>query len=225
VTTCGPRNPERTRGNLLQAGITLFARHGFHGVSVDEVVTQAGCNKRMLYHYFGDKEGLYVAALQTVYARLEQVEMAPLPPETSTAGVICAVMQRHFDFLAQDHEFVKLLLWENLNEGKLLARHPHLLTKAPILNQLGSLLEAARRKGEITASGDVRHLLVLMIGMCFIHFSNQHTLRQAINLDLTQPETLAEGLQLAQQMFLAYLGLVPPKPGLVPPKLGLIPPK
>jgi TetR/AcrR family transcriptional regulator len=211
MTTCGPRNPERTRGNLLRAGIRLFASRGFHGVGVAEIVSEAGCNKRMLYHYFGDKEGLYVAVLQAVYARMEQVETAPLPPEASTAAMICEIMQRHFHFLATDSEFVKLLLWENLNEGRLLARHPGLLTKAPILHQLRTILETAQSRGEITAADDPRHLLILMIGMCFIHFSNQHTLRQAVDLDMADPHIQAEGLRLAQQMVLAYLGLAPPE--------------
>ena len=55
-----PRNPVRTRSRLLAAGVKLFAARGYHGVAVDEIVAVARCNKRMLYHYFGDKEGLYV---------------------------------------------------------------------------------------------------------------------------------------------------------------------
>ncbi|NDC63342.1 MAG: TetR/AcrR family transcriptional regulator [Planctomycetia bacterium] len=66
-----PRNPARTRSRLLAAGVKLFAARGFHGVAVDEIVAAARCNKRMLYHYFGDKEGLYVEVLRTVYARME----------------------------------------------------------------------------------------------------------------------------------------------------------
>ena len=201
------RDPVRTKGNLLAAGIRLFAAHGYHGVAVDEIVAAAGCNKRMLYHYFGDKEGLYVAVLHAVYVRMEQVELRKMPDDASTADVICAMMARHFDFLAHDQEFVNLLMWENLNEGRLLARHPDLLTKGPVITRLREVLEAARRRGEIGDVGDVRHLLILMIGMCFIYFSNRHTLQQAVGLDLDRPSVRAEGLRIAQQMVLAHLGL------------------
>ena len=202
-----PRNPARTRGRLLAAGIELFAKHGFHGVAVDTIVAKAGCNKRMLYHYFGDKEGLYAAVLQAVYTRMEQVEMKPLPAAATTADVVREMMTRHFDFLAGDPEFVNLLMWENLNEGRILARHPDLLTKAPVIERLREVLDAAKRRGEIGDVGDVRHLLILMMGMCFIYFANRHTLHQAIGLDLDQPRVQAEGLAMAQRMFLAYLGL------------------
>lgn len=207
MTSRRPRDPARTKGSLLAAGIRLFAAHGYHGVAVDRIVADAGCNKRMLYHYFGDKEGLYVAVLQAVYGRMEEVEMAPLPKDFSTADIIREMMARHYAFLDRNPEFVNLLLWENLNQGRLLARHPRLLSKDPIISTLREVLEQAQRRGEIDAVGDVRHLLILMIGMCFISFSNRHTLRQAVGLDLDASSVRAEGLRMAQEMFLAYLGL------------------
>lgn len=201
------RNPVRTRQKLLEAGIDQFARHGFHGVAVDAIVAAAGCTKRMLYHYFGDKEGLYAAVLQAVYTRLEQVEMRPMAAEATTADVVREIMARYFDFLSLDPEFVNLLLWENLNEGRILARHPDLLTKAPVLAHLRDVLEAAKQRREIGDVGDVRHLLIIMIGMCFIYFSNRYTLQQAVGLDLERPSVRADGLRTAQEMFLAYIGL------------------
>jgi AcrR family transcriptional regulator len=52
--------PERERQMLEVAG-KAFAARGFHAVSMDEIAEQAGISKPMLYHYFGSKEGLYVA--------------------------------------------------------------------------------------------------------------------------------------------------------------------
>lgn len=208
-STSQPRNPAQTRSRLLAAGVKLFAARGYHGVAVDEIVAAAQCNKRMLYHYFGDKEGLYVEVLRTVYGRMEAAEMAPLPPDGSTEQAIRAVIARHFAFLADNPDFVKLLLWENLNEGRLLAKHPGLLSKAPIIERLREILERGRERGEIAGDGDVRHLLVLMMGMCFIYFSNRHTLRQAVGLDADRPQVQSRGLRLAQNAFLAAIGLHP----------------
>jgi AcrR family transcriptional regulator len=203
------RDPVRTRSRLLAAGVRLFSARGYHGVAVDEIVAAACCNKRMLYHYFGDKEGLYVEVLRQVYARMEAAEMAPPPASATTEQAIRAVIAQHFEFLAANPAFVKLLLWENLNEGRLLAKHPGLLSKAPIIERLRELLERGRDRGELAGVGDVRHLLVLMIGMCFIYFSNRHTLRQAVGLDADRPQVRRRGLRLAQDAFLAAVGLRP----------------
>src|SRR5580692_3648685 len=58
------RNPERTRGRILSAALKEFAAKGFAGARVDVIARRADINKRMLYHYFGDKEGLFKAVLR-----------------------------------------------------------------------------------------------------------------------------------------------------------------
>ena len=143
----------------------------------------------------------------TIVVSASASEMAPLPPDGTTEQAIRAVIARHFEFLADNPDFVKLLLWENLNEGRLLAKHPGLLSKAPIIERLREILERGRARGELAGDGDVRHLLVLMMGMCFIYFSNRHTLRQAVGLDADRPLVRRRGLRLAQNAFLAAVGL------------------
>ena len=58
------RNPDRTRDRILEAAFVEFAAKGFVGARVDEIARRAGVNKRMLYHYFGDKEGLFGVLLR-----------------------------------------------------------------------------------------------------------------------------------------------------------------
>ena len=87
------------------------------------------------------------------------------------------------------------------------------------LTDTGSLPErtdAGLDAGELAGVGDVRHLLVLMIGMCFIYFSNRHTLRQAVGLDGDRPQVRRQGLRLAQNAFLAAVGLRPAGASVLP---------
>src|SRR5438045_3326063 len=57
----GPRDPERTRAVILNAAIAEFTSKGLSGARIDRIAKRAGVNKRMIYYYFGNKEGLYVA--------------------------------------------------------------------------------------------------------------------------------------------------------------------
>ena len=41
---------------------------------MDAIALRAGTNKRMLYHYFGDKEGLYIAVLEHAYQQIREAE-------------------------------------------------------------------------------------------------------------------------------------------------------
>ena len=61
------RDPDRTREAILVAAQHEFAAKGLSGGRVDEIARRAHANKRMIYHYFGNKEGLYLAALERVY--------------------------------------------------------------------------------------------------------------------------------------------------------------
>jgi len=199
------RNPARTKENLLHAGIKLFSARGYHGVAVDEIVAQAGCNKRMLYHYFGNKDGLYVEVLRQVFAKLETLELEGTAETSTTEEAIREILACYFDFLQQNSDFVNLLMWENLNQARFLDAHPHLLSKHPILQRLDEILKQGQARGEIEEPPDSRHLLVLLIGVCFIYVSNRHTLSHTLGLDLKRPSVLRKGLQLAQEIVISGL--------------------
>src|SRR2546427_4963194 len=70
------RDPERTRRRILDAATEEFARFGLGGARVDRIASRAGANKRMLYYYFGDKDRLFLAALEDRYAHIRSAERA-----------------------------------------------------------------------------------------------------------------------------------------------------
>ena len=76
TTNGGRRDPERTHAAILAAAVDAFAAHGLGGERVDRIAARAGANKRMLYYYFGDKDGLLLAALEDRYAHIRSAEAA-----------------------------------------------------------------------------------------------------------------------------------------------------
>ena len=52
------RNPQQTKHRLIEVASKLMADLGAAGLRVDQVAALAKINKRMIYHYFGDKQGL-----------------------------------------------------------------------------------------------------------------------------------------------------------------------
>lgn len=197
------RNPERTRANLLEAGIRLFCRKGYTGVSVDEVVAKANCNKRMLYHYFGNKEGLYVAVLESVFAKLEKIEVGMLRRTEDLAGVLEGLLGSYFDFLEKNPEFVRLLMWENLNEGRFLAKHPDLLLKNPVVKELESVLRQS--SGKHLKEIDSRHLLIQLYAISFIYHSNRSTFTHTLGLNLHDKKVRLAGVRQATSVILRGL--------------------
>src|SRR5260370_35976058 len=101
------RNPERSRERILAAAFQEFAAQGFAGSRVDEIARRAAINKRMLYHYFGDKKGLFREVLRRKIAERQAWGVAT-PDEPSES------LPYWFDLAWNDADWVRLLEWEAL---------------------------------------------------------------------------------------------------------------
>jgi AcrR family transcriptional regulator len=187
-------SPAGTRERLLLAAIRLFSQKGYDGATVDEIVEEAGANKRMVYHYFGSKEAIYREVLREVYGRLTHIELALVNPNDSVERALEALVRAYFTFLATNPEFVQLLLWENLGQGRHLGAVGDALSKAPILQVLQRVLRQGVREGRIGGGFETKHLLINLIGLCLIYFSNRYTLSRSVGLDLHSPRVLEEGV-------------------------------
>lgn len=189
-----------TRERILQAALRLFAQKGFDGTSVDEVVTAAKINKRMVYHYFSNKRGLYAAALERVFEQLATLEAGVFTDAPSPGIALERLLTLYFNFLHEHPEFVALLLWENLQGGRHLDALPAAVTKAPILEALGRVIDAGIASGEIRPEIDKQHMLINLMGLCMIYYSNHHTLSRTVGLDLSRADTLQAGLDHALRL-------------------------
>lgn len=185
----------RTSARLLRTAIALFAKRGYDGVSVDEVVAAARVNKRMVYHYFGDKAGLYAAALSQVYSRLADIEADVFRDKPSVSDALEGIVRAYFDFLRREPEFTALLLWENLQGGIHLDKLDNALSKAPILDALRQLIDRGIASRQLRRNIDRRHMLISLFGLCQIYFSNRHTLKRSVGLDLEDPVEIERGIQ------------------------------
>jgi TetR/AcrR family transcriptional regulator len=199
------RNPDRTRRRLLQAAIKLFAKQGFHAVSVDEIVDLAKVNKRMVYHYFGSKDALFEAALVEVYGRIESIEFHAVELGRSPTEKLARLLESYFEFLDEEPEFTRLLQWENLEKGRHLTKANHRLTKNPFFERFQAIVQEGMASGEFRAELNVAHLLIHFIGLCFIYHSNRFSLSQSLNLDLGQAEVKQQGLK--QVLALVFEGI------------------
>lgn len=196
------RNPERSRRRLLDAATRLFAARGFDGVAVEEIVRAARLNQRMVYHYFGSKDDLYLAVLTEAFARLESVEFAAMEATTEPAQQLRELLAAYFAFLDEHPDFVRLLLWENLQQGVHIARDPARFRKNPFLERFAAVLADGRRRGVFRPPVDEKHLVVNLIGLCFIYTSNQYSLAASLGLRVRTARDRARRLEQACQLVL-----------------------
>jgi len=150
------RDPARTRERILAAALEEFSAKGLAGARVDAIARRARINKRMLYHYFGDKQALYREILaRKLRERAASVASAPDDAAESLAF--------WFDIVCRDHDWVRLMQWEALDAGDRPVVGEHERRRA-YERGLAKLREQ-RARHLIAADLDPRHMLLSMMAL------------------------------------------------------------
>jgi len=147
------RNPDRTRGRILSAALKEFAANGFAGARVDIIARRAAINKRMLYHYFGNKEGLFRAVLRRKIA--ERQAWAE-----SQSGDPAESLPFWFAATCKDLDWVRLLEWEALQVGE-----RRVIDEPPRRAAMAGGMKRIRQwqaRGQISSAFDPRHVMLAM---------------------------------------------------------------
>ena len=109
TATTTPRNPEATRRRILAAALSEFASKGISGARVDRIALRSKTNKRMLYHYFGSKDGLFRAVLNQRLSDRKPVATEPGDEPTRLSSI--------FERMSNSGDFLRLQMWEALERG------------------------------------------------------------------------------------------------------------
>ncbi len=173
------RNSKASKEKILAAAEEEFSNKGLYGARVDAIAANAGINKRMLYAYFGTKDDLYSATLTNVYSRLADVENG-LNPDDNPEAAIRQFVDAYFIFLDKNPNFVKLIMWENLNEGKFIKKTGAAMLKSTSVNVLKSILSLGREQGVFSSDINDSEYIFAINMFCFSYFSNRYTMPSVI---------------------------------------------
>ncbi len=183
-----PRDPNRTREAILKAAQDEFAAKGLFGARVNAIARRAGANKRMIYHYFGNKDGLYLAALERVYEGLRGSErtlnLDHLEPELA----IKRLVEFNFDYSRLHPEMISLINSENLHR----ARHLKASKKvrqlhSPFVKLIGDILRRGVAKGVFRPGLDPVEVYITIAAVGYFYLSNNWTLSAIFGRDLGTP--------------------------------------
>lgn len=100
-------NVQSTEQRILEAARAEFAAHGFAGARVERIARAADCNKQLIYHYFGNKEGLSRAVFHDMLV-VHRTRFSEAPARLDEFIV------RAFQHIASDPDWVRMILWERL---------------------------------------------------------------------------------------------------------------
>lgn len=180
-----------TRESILRAATKVFAKHGFSGGRVEQISKAAKSFDRMIYYYFGNKEGLFIAVLEEMYRRFNEAEARLDFSADPPAAALTAVIRFMWNYYAKNPEFITLLNTENLHRGKHIAKSLRAGEYAsPAIEVLDGVLARGARSGVFRAGVSARDLYLMIAGMCYFYLSNRHTLSAFLGEKLSHPDAM-----------------------------------
>lgn len=181
------RDPERTATTILAAAVQEFAEKGYGGARVDAIAERSGANKRMIYHYFGDKEALYLAVLEQIYAGIRSAELQLNLRDLEPKPAMHKLVRFTWDYFLDHPEFLSLLHTENLHKAKYLKRSARAADlNSPVIALISELLQRGVAKGEFRKGIDPLKLYITIASIGFFYLSNRWTLSLIFRRDLTE---------------------------------------
>jgi AcrR family transcriptional regulator len=200
------RDPDGTQARILAAATREFAANGYSGARVDVICRSAEANPRMIYHYFADKDGLYIAVLERVLGELRNEELKlnieHVPP---MEGVLELFNFIHGHFGAHP-ELINLLSGENLLGGRFLRRSTKTpIIASPLIDLLSQIVQRGEREGVFRSGIDPLQLYVKMVALSYFHRSNAFTLSSIFRTDVRASDWQARYREESESMLRLFL--------------------
>lgn len=189
------RDPDATRQRILAAAKAEFARKGLGGARVDDIAAKAKINKRMLYHYFGNKEELFQRTLEDTYGAFREAEAALRIEQDDPITALRRLMSFTWEYYLANPEFITLVNSENLHKARHISKSQTMdAINKPFVQRMQELLERGAREGLFREGLDPVQILIALSGLGFHYLTNRHTGAIVYGRDLMSEKARAERL-------------------------------
>jgi AcrR family transcriptional regulator len=199
------QDPEGTKRDILRVATEEFARNGLSGSRIDEIAARIKTSKRMIYYYFGDKEGLYLAVLEEAYRGIRAIEAELDLEHLAPVDALRRLVEFTFDYQSENEHFIRLVMIENIH-------HADYLKKSKVIQELNvtaidkirELYGRGVKQGIFRKGIDPIDLHWLISALCFFNVSNRATFSSIFKRDLGAPKSLQGRRKSAVEMILRY---------------------
>ena len=204
------RDPEAVKADILQAAMAEFGEKGLAGARVDDIAAATRTSKRMIYYYFGSKEGLYLTALETAYRRVRQLEhglqLDDLPPIEALRCLVTVTFDHHLG----NESYIRMVMTENINRGRYLAQSPCIQElNRPAITLLRGIYQRGVASGAFRPGLDPAEIHANISALAFFNVSNRHTFGLIFHIDNQSPAYLAMRRETVVQTILRYVQACP----------------
>lgn len=211
---------EGARETILNAAEQVFAEHGFDGARIDAIAESAGYNKSLIFHYYGEKLGLYAAVLKRVDQQGSELQTGVLAPlladESLTSDAnkfrtfLETVFRFLFDFLVERPYMLRMLAWEGA-EGWQTMRKIASQFSSDDIQLFKRLLSKAQEAGVIRPGMDPYLMFAIAYATCLSYLTFTPMLEIGFGEEnLSSPDALVRAREMIVD-FVVHGIMVDPK--------------
>jgi AcrR family transcriptional regulator len=204
--TSRTNDPERTKANILEVAAAEFGEKGLAGARIDEIAALTQTSKRMIYYYFGSKEGLYLAVLEDSYKRVRDIEaelhLQDLEPEQALRRLVAFTFDHHL----QHENYIRLVMNENINRGQYLAQSQRIQElNVPAIAAIRHLYQRGIKAGVFRTGLDPVDIHASISALSFFNVSNRHTFGLIFKIDMKSSAYTAHRRDSVVEMIVRFM--------------------
>ncbi len=200
-------DPARTMAEILQVATHEFADKGLAGARIDEIAAATRTSKRMIYYYFGSKDGLYLAVLEEAYRRMRSIEadlhLDDLPPVQALRSLV----EFTYDHHQGNEDFIRLVMNENIHRAEYLRQSKTIeQLNVQAIDTIRALYERGVAQGVFRAGLDPVDIHAAISALTVFNVANRYTFGTIFQRDdfRGKAETLAR--EHVVQLMLRFVG-------------------
>ncbi|MDB5895990.1 MAG: TetR family transcriptional regulator [Rhodoferax sp.] len=208
ATSRTPRtnNPQRTMADILAVATSEFAERGLSGARIDAIADATRTSKRMIYYYFGSKNGLYLAVLEDAYQRIRDIEGELHLEDMAPTEALARLVGFTYDYQLANPDFLRLVANENLHRGEFLAQSVLIREmNETAITALSALCRRGVAAGEFRGDLDPLDLHMSISALCVFNIANRHTFSLIFKHDFDDPQAIARRRASIVEMVLRFV--------------------
>ena len=199
-------DPARTMADIIEVATHEFSEKGLAGARIDVIAEAMRTSKRMIYYYFGSKEGLYIAVLEEAYRRIRSIEtqllLDDLPPEDALRKLVAFTVE----YQLANPDFVRLVMNENMHRGEFIAQSKAIRKlNVPAIDAVRNVYERGRAAGVFRAGIDAVDLHMSISALSVFNVANKHTFSLIFKRDLDSPAAIAARRDSIVEMIVRFV--------------------
>ncbi|PWE54840.1 TetR family transcriptional regulator [Metarhizobium album] len=190
------RDAEATKTRILEAAKKEFAKNGLGGARVDDIAEKAKANKRMIYHYFESKEGLFQTVLEEAYLDIRSAEQKLHLEDLDPKAALEQLVRFTWEYYLKNPEFLTLVNSENLHRAKHLKKSDIVKSSSrKLVGMVSEILERGVAAGVFRSGIDPVQLNITIAAVGYYYLTNRFTGSIIYERDLMAKDALEDRIQ------------------------------